>query len=872
MTIDLRERLQASLIGAYTLERELGGGGMSRVFLAEETALGRKVVVKVLPPEMAESLSAERFKREILLAARLQHPHIVPLLSAGDASGLPWFSMPFVEGESLRARLLREGELPVAEAVRVLREIASALAYAHGRGIVHRDIKPENVLVSEGAVMVTDFGVAKALSAAADGHQGTLTSLGIALGTPAYMAPEQAAADPRTDYRADIYAWGILAYELLAGRTPFSGRTPQAMLAAHVTQAPEPLERLRPAAPPSLAQLVMRSLEKHAADRPQSAAEVVAALDAISTSPGGTAPHSPAAVSAEGPVTVATSVARLRPAPWTIASAVAVLLAVTLGGAWMWRLNAAPALSERRVAVLPFQNLTGSAEFDHVGTIAADWLTQSMAQVDSLDVVSSIGVRMALGDAKGSDPELMRRLVAVTRAGLVVTGTVARQGDSLRVQAQLVDPITGQVRSVLDPAVGPASDPIAAIDALRERLLGALTISEFSRVIGTRPPKYSAYRELVLGAERFHRFQDYAGSLPFLNRAIALDSTFVLPYSLLMSAYWNLGMYDSAEVVQRRLERFRDRLSASERLMMEFHAASIRGDLEGELRAQMETAARDSNPISLYLVGWVGIRLLRPDVAIPALERGDSLILARGWVHQSEVLAEAYHQAGAHDNELATLLRGRKRFPNRAFIPARQLRAYAGLRQATAALALADTLLRGIPDSVGSMAGNVLQAALDFRAHGDTATFERLARLSLDWFVNNPVPTASRARALQEGRAYYLLGRLDSAEARFVLAARDSGNLDPLGYLGLVRARRGDTSGARTIADSLGELQRKWLFGSNTFWSGAIYGALGERERAVQLLRRAQKDGAIMQSWHFHSATDALRGYSPFEEMIRPRR
>lgn len=418
MTTDLRDRLQASLGSVYALERELGGGGMSRVFLAEETALGRKVVVKVLPPEMAESLSAERFKREISLAARLQHPHIVPLLSAGDASGLPWFSMPFVDGESLRARLLREGELPVADAVRVLREIASALAYAHGRGIVHRDIKPENVLVSEGAVMVTDFGVAKALNAATDGNDGTLTSLGIALGTPAYMAPEQAAADPRTDHRADLYAWGILAYELLAGQTPFAGQTPQAMLAAHVNRTPEPVERSRPAIPPALAQLVMRSLEKHPADRPQSAAEVVAALNAIST-PGGTAPHSPAAVSVEVPVTAATSVARRRRSPWAVSFAVGVLLAVTLGGVWMWRLNAAPALSGRRVGVLPFQNLTGSAEFDHVGRIAADWLTQSMAQVDSLDVVSSIAVSMALGDAKGSDPELMRRLVAGTRVGLV---------------------------------------------------------------------------------------------------------------------------------------------------------------------------------------------------------------------------------------------------------------------------------------------------------------------------------------------------------------------------------------------------------------------------------------------------------------------
>jgi serine/threonine protein kinase len=236
---DLRDQLQATLSGSYTLERELAGGGMSRVFVAEETAFGRKVVVKVLPPEAAAQVSLERFKREILLAAKLQHPHIVPLLTAGESNGLPYFTMPFVEGESLRVRLAQHGELPVNQAIRILREIASALAYAHEHGIVHRDIKPDNVLLSRGSAMVTDFGVAKALTASTNAEHGGTTSLGVALGTPAYMSPEQASADPNVDYRADIYSFGVLAYELLTGQPPFVGRTPQQMLAAHVNEAAE---------------------------------------------------------------------------------------------------------------------------------------------------------------------------------------------------------------------------------------------------------------------------------------------------------------------------------------------------------------------------------------------------------------------------------------------------------------------------------------------------------------------------------------------------------------------------------------------------------------------------------------------------------
>src|SRR6185503_4986516 len=206
--------------------------------VAEETSLGRKIVIKVLPPELAAGLSTDRFHREIHLAASLQHPHIVPLLSAGEAGGLLYYSMPLVEGESLRARLTREGELPVMESVRILRDVADALSYAHRHGVVHRDIKPDNVLLSDSHALVTDFGVAKALDEA---RQSSITGTGLALGTPAYMAPEQAAADPHTDHRADIYALGVLGYEILAGRPPFRGPTAQAVVAAHVLQTPVPL-------------------------------------------------------------------------------------------------------------------------------------------------------------------------------------------------------------------------------------------------------------------------------------------------------------------------------------------------------------------------------------------------------------------------------------------------------------------------------------------------------------------------------------------------------------------------------------------------------------------------------------------------------
>ena len=265
---------------------------MSHVFVVTERTLGRRIVVKVLPPDAVAQVAVDRFKREIKVAASLQHPHIVPLLSAGDISGLPYFTMPFVKGESLRERLMKSGELSVKETLHVLRDVASALAYAHSEGVIHRDIKPDNIMLSGGVAVVTDFGVAKAVDIASTEDAGriSLTSLGVALGTPAYMAPEQASADPHVDHRADIYSFGCVAYEMLAGASPFAGRPLQQVLAAHVNETPEPLAKRRPAVPPALAQLVMHCLEKRPGDRPQSADDLLASLDAIATPSGGTAP------------------------------------------------------------------------------------------------------------------------------------------------------------------------------------------------------------------------------------------------------------------------------------------------------------------------------------------------------------------------------------------------------------------------------------------------------------------------------------------------------------------------------------------------------------------------------------------------------
>src|SRR3954468_23376438 len=284
------DQLQDALGTGIELERELLGGGMSRVFVAKDRALGRTIVVKVLPPDLAAGVNRERFRREIQLAAQLQHPHIVPLLLAGEHGELLWYTMPFIDGESLRDALERKKQFAVREVSRILHDVVDALAHAHKRGVVHRDIKPANILTQGSHALVTDFGVAKALSAALPGVG--VTTAGMAIGTPSYMAPEQLAGDPTADHRIDLYAVGLLAYELLSGVSPFAGPSPRETMAAQLTRDPKPLHEVNPAVPPAMSALIMRLLSKDPDHRPANAEAVLEELDGFTIAAGPPTPTS----------------------------------------------------------------------------------------------------------------------------------------------------------------------------------------------------------------------------------------------------------------------------------------------------------------------------------------------------------------------------------------------------------------------------------------------------------------------------------------------------------------------------------------------------------------------------------------------------
>ena len=426
---DAQASLTQALARHFAIEREVGAGGMATVYLARDLKHDRQVALKVLRPELSAALGPERFSREIRFVAQFNHPHILSLYDSGEMEGFLYFVMPYVEGESLRDRLAREKQLPVPDAIRILKEVADALAYSHARGVVHRDIKPGNVLLSGRHAVVTDFGVAKAVTASAT--RDTMTTVGLAVGTPHYMAPEQAMGAADIDHRADIYALGVLAYEMITGRTPFEAKTPQGILAAHVMEAPKPIRELRPGLPEPLANAIMRCLEKHAADRWQSADDLLAHLDLIAATPsGGMTPTDTRPLKGIGG-----TIARKRR---TRLVGTAVVAAVLIGGsaaAWHWGRGAGAAPGIQRIGVMPIDDISGK---DSVFVAAMhDALTNALAQLSQVGVAP----RSTMARYKGS-PRTVREIAAAENLDAVVETTVFRADSVMRINVQFSDPVT----------------------------------------------------------------------------------------------------------------------------------------------------------------------------------------------------------------------------------------------------------------------------------------------------------------------------------------------------------------------------------------------------------------------------------------------
>ena len=536
---ELREQLQSGLADRYRIERELGRGGMATVFLARDLRHDRPVALKVLHPELAATLGPERFQREIKLAARLQHPHILPVHDSGETAGQLWFTMPFIEGESLRDRLRRERQLPVHEALRITGEAALALDYAHRHGIVHRDIKPENILLSDGQALVADFGIARSLSS---GNE-QLTETGLAVGTPAYMSPEQATGDRDLDARTDIYALGTVLYEMLAGEPPFTGPTAQAIIAKRFKGEVPHVREARPAVPETVDHAVYKALALVPADRFSSTAEFARAL-ALPTS----VQSSADSLGTTGPTGALATAAPRRRGPPLVMTTTALVLGFLLGlgvlFGWLrsqGMRGADGGAVPKRLAVLPFES-AGDTSDRTFATGVSEEITTRLARVPGLILIARSSA-LQYPRSGQTAPQFGRALgVDYVLDGTVRSATVPTGQKQLRITPELIR-VSDGTHVWGEPYEGVMADVFRlqadVAERVAEALRGTLGGGDQRAVRASPTKNFEAFRLYALGRAEWN--QRTPGSLEqaadYFKQAIALDSTFARAWAGLADAY-----------------------------------------------------------------------------------------------------------------------------------------------------------------------------------------------------------------------------------------------------------------------------------------------------------------------------------------------
>lgn len=837
---DPSARLDAALGRRYTIERELGRGGMGTVYLARDRKHHRQVAIKVLPADLAAAVGPERFLREIGIVARLSHPNILPLHDSGQAAGLLYYVTPYIEGASLGVRLHRAPPLLLTEALSLAREVGEALAHAHAQGVVHRDVKPDNILLHEGHALLADFGVARA----ADDER--VTDSGLGIGTPAYASPEQAAGSRLVDHRSDIYSLGCVLYEMLAGPAPHG----HDLLARRFTEPLPPPSRLRQEVPPWVDAAIARALAARPDDRFGSAREFRDAL-----SPRGHAdPVSPAE-----PRTVR---GRTR---WMAAGAAALAV---VGAALAFLPGRAGRLDSRQVVVAGFENRTGDPGLAPVGDIAVDYIARGLAATrllhevyDARAIALEAGQPVRVGVLAGR--ELARRL----GAGTVLGGSYYREGDSLHFEAQLVDASNGRLILSLDPVVGPLSDRIRVVESLRQRVMAGFAVVSQPAFgdwqASSVPPTYQAYQEMLVAGDDLWLFKPDE-AIVHLRRAIAEDSGYSGAKASLVYALGELNDCHAVDSLAAILRGRTEPLPPAEQGWVSYSRAACRHDVPGKLAAAK--AVLEAAPRSIgftVLAGINAIELSRPHEALQILHGFDA-VRAPLSPQQRDVywsfVGYAYHDLGQFDRQLEAVDHmGEEPAIERA-------RALAALGDSGAVRHLVMQWLEH-PDTSGPALERAECAALELRAHRAAPT----AMLILDR-VAMLRGSAGAATGGDEPclwnlfSGHYYDGRLDDAEAAYSrLLAQDTGSVQAHAALGAIAARRGEQA----------EVERHdaWLAahaGGLFVLARARLAALqGRREEATLLLRTAMQRDIERHFLHIDPDFESLQTYPPYRELLR---
>jgi Protein kinase domain len=883
--VDVLDTLRASLAPRYDVEREIGAGGMARVFLAVEQHPHRRVAIKVLDPEVSTRLLRERFIREVDLSSNLSHPHIVPIFSAGEVDGLFYYVMPYVEGESLRHRLLRERNLPIADALHIAQDIADALAFAHAQGIIHRDIKPENILLAGNHAIVADFGIARAISAAGSL---TLTQAGQPIGSPGYMSPEQAMALGDLDARTDIYSLGCVLFEMLAGESPVASMTERRVHNWAALETSRAMHGAEAAVARAVKHAISRALAPLPDDRFPTVTEFATALGA---------PVYRTSVPTRG--ILASRRGR------RIALVLGVALALLGAGAAVRLLGRrGPPLNERRVVVAVIENHTGDRALDNIGHMAADWVTQGLAQTGLVEVVPSMSV-MTSSVASGEhgpghlDAAGIQTLGRETGAGTVVSGAYYRQADSIRFQVQISAATDGTVLRALEPVAGPITQPLAAVETVRQRVMAALAtlfdsrLSLWAKATG-QPPTYAAYQEFIQGLDRMVQF-DSRGAIDHFRRAAQEDTTFRLPLIFAAHEHLDLREFATADSIAHAVERSPGRLAPLDQHYLTWVLVQSRGDRQRALETAREMAAIAPNSETLWLVAQCALALNRPRETITALTTlGPDRGLFRGWSVYWFYLTFAHHLVGDHRRELKEALEGRRRHPADFATLAAEVRALAALGRAAD---ISERLVEApsFPPQPGwSPADVALIAALELAAHDHRADAPAAGAWAVRWLENRPAPEAhSVANRFRLALAYYVAGRLDDTRRLLEGLASERGAAVPdyatmrwiavitgdspdrvtiQGFLGVLAARQERRADALGFERTLQAMSPRYLYGRHTMWRARIHAVLGERDAAVGLVQEAFAQGyprgGVM---HLFPSLQSLRDYPPYRELLTPK-
>jgi TolB-like protein len=863
---DISSSLASALKDRYVLGREIGRGGMATVYVAEDLKHHRQVALKVLDPELSAAVGTRRFLREIEVAANLRHPHILPLFDSGEAAGLLYYVMPRIEGESLRARLKRERQLPVEDAISIAREIADALEHAHERAIIHRDVKPANIMLEAGHAVLADFGIA---AARVDATAERLTRTGMSPGTPTYMSPEQISGEHELDGRSDQYSLACVLYEMLAGEPPFRGPGSDAMVRQHLTVDPTPVTRLRTAVPAGVASALARALAKNPADRFRAMHEFRAAL------------------------TDTSGRERIPGRRWQRSTA-AVLALLTIGVAsGILARQLAPSDSDviaDRVAVAPLRNLTGRDSLAVYGTILAEGVISGLARTGRVNTVPIASVLSAAGDGSRFEPNALGQ---ATEAGLIIHGSYFLHGDSIVIQPQIID-VTGDAGDFppLDSIIVPSGHLMAGRQLLLDRVMAALSTVRHPLLADANPPRdlpstMPAYRAYFAG--RVIHNDSTAAAVAHYEDAVALDSTFTMARLWLAGGVWNAtGNVPRTDSILRIVEARKDDLPPDDRAVLDWLRAWTDGDRQGALDAASRMAelyGPRSGPAAAAV--QAGLMLNHLDEAYARMTRILESPHRRRQPGMWTFMADVLHARGQFRRELQAVRDGSSQgSSDSSALLVREIRALAALGQVdTLRVRLEQARRRGfLFDDRNSTIFR--DAAGELRAHDRAAQAQAQAdsfgRLAVTWYREALRESSTYRTRFNLAAALFDLGE---PEADTIFEALVGDGLSPefnydhaegydaasLGYLGLSAARRADTDSAEAIILQLGAFNRRFMFGAGKYWQARIAAQLGDCKRAVDFLQGAVDEGS---SYTLISETPPFTSLTcpEYQRFMRPRK